>query len=316
MYLYDLNSINMYYSEDFAKKNITSVRYYDSDEYEFCDWPTRWIKRKMKKISNRFSSNIKIYNRNPQVVNLLYSDNNLFENTIKKSLNLNNISIYDDDDGCLNLEKLLTLDYNSYNSANFDFIYCLKRQTFDKLVNYYNRINRTDVDIYFENAVRCISEFVQENIIDEKSCDTKDILFKFIECLIRAKWVYDAKGFIPINLDKEYNNIKKYFDDMSKKYFDDTYHLADIQTFINYLDFKDNINSNHHIYNDYIIEILNILMFKYDKDEIVKGGYSNINYNNSIIKKILIILLIVVIIIIIVLIVLFIINKYKNNYYP
>ena len=54
-------------------------------------------------------------------------------------------------------------------------------------------------------------------------------------------------------------------------------------------------------------------MFEYNKMEIVKGGYSNINCCNSIIKNILIILLVILIIIIIVLIVLFIINKYKNN---
>ena len=169
------------------------------------------------------------------------------------------------------------------------------------------------MDINFLNAVKYISIFVQDNIIKKESCGTKKLLFKFIECLIGAKWIFNGYDIKTINLDDEYKNIKNYFDNISKKYFDDIYHLADIQTFINYLGFKDN-KDLYINYNNKIANILNILIYKFKNAEIVKGGYSNINYNDSIIKKILIILLVIVIIIIIVLIVLYIINKYNNNF--
>ena len=65
------------------------------------------------------------------------------------------------------------------------------------------------MDINFLNAVKYIGDFVQNNIIKEESCGTKKLLFKFIECLIRAKWIFNGQDIKTINLDDEYK-IKDY----------------------------------------------------------------------------------------------------------
>ena len=312
IYLCDINNLDICYSEDFRQKYYQEFTNDFKQYYGFDNYPQRWIKIEMNNIEKYYCSDIWTYFENIKRITNLYYDSSLFEKAIIDSLNLNNKSVFKND-GHLDFVKLLTLDDADYDKNNFNYTYNIKRQIFDELVDYPNTIKSPNVDINFLNAVKYISDFVQNNIIKEESCGTKKLLFKFIECLIGAKWIFNGYDIKTINLDDEYKNIKNYFDNISKKYFDDIYHLADTQEFVNYLSFKDN-KDLHVNYNNKIANILNILIYKFKNAEIVKGGYSNINYNNSIIKKILIILLVIVIIIIIVLIVLFIINKYNNNF--
>ena len=302
MYLYDLNRLYMVCSEDFYEFNYYELILSNIYVYEFYN-SRRWIRHEMKKFEPHYRYRIMIFFKNIEILTDNCSDSLLFENIIKNNLNLNNINIYNNR-GNLDFVKLVTLNDDDYNENNFNFIsYNIKRQLFNELINYSNIINNSDVNVCFSNAVNFISNFVQNNIIDKESCSIGKLLFKFIECLIKAKWVFDNKAFLPINLNKEYYKIKDYFDD--------TYHLTNNQEFVNYLGFTDNFNNYHVNYNKMIVEILDTLTFTHlSKDKIVRGGYSNINYNN-IIKRVLIILLIIVIIIIIVLIVLFIINKYN-----
>ena len=302
MYLYDLNRLYLVCSEDFYEFDYYELILSNIYVYELNN-SYRWIRHEMKNYEPHYMNHIMIYFKNIEDLTDNCSDSLLFENIIKDNLNLNNINIYNDR-GNLDFTKLVTLNDDDYNENNFNFIsYNIKRQLFNKLINYSNIINNTDVNVCFSNAVNFISKFVQENIVDKESCSIGKLLFKFIECLIKAKWVFDNRAFLPINLNKEYYKIKDYFDD--------TYHLINTQKFVNYLGFTDNLNNYHVNYNKIIVEILDTLTFTHpSKDKIVRGGYSNINYNN-IIKRVLIILLIIVIIIIIVLIVLFIINKYN-----
>ena len=302
MYLYDLNRLYLVCSEDFYEFDYYELILSNIYVYELNN-SYRWIRFEMNNYEPHYKNHIMIYFKNIEDLTDNCSDSLLFENIIKNNLNLNNINIYNDR-GNLDFTKLVTLNDDDYNENNFNFIsYNIKRQLFNELINYSNIINNIDVNVCFSNAVNFISNFVQNNIIDKESCSIGKLLFKFIECLIKAKWVFDNRAFLPINLNKEYYKIKDYFDD--------TYHLTNTQKFVNYLGFTDNFNNYHINYNKMIVEILDTLTFTYlSKDKIVRGGYSNINYNN-IIKRVLIILLIIVIIIIIVLIVLFIINKYN-----
>ena len=319
MYLYDLNRLYMVCSEDFDKNNTNEATvswhnryekiYPCQQEYKLINDQPRWIRNQLyEDFESQYYNDIKTYFEN--IIRLTdysfwYGDNNEpFEKAVIKSLNLNNITVFDEN-GYLDIVKLFTLNNNDYNENNFNYIYNIKIQIFNKLINYINTIDKTNADINFLNTINYITDYVQKNIIDNKSCDIKKLLFKFIECLIKAKLVYCRKTYSLINLDNEYKIIKKYFDD--------TYHLTNTRAFVNYLGFKDKIGYNHYKYNSYITKILNKLTFDCGNLAIVHGGNSDTNSNNTIFKRILIILLIIVIIIIVVLIVLYIINKYKNK---
>ena len=128
----------------------------------------------------------------------------------------------------------------------------------------------------------------------------KNILFKFINCLIKSNYYMNNRVLNDENLKYEYKTISKFFKN--------TYYINS-KKLINYLFSYDYINHNYSEFIIKIKDILDIICFKSVKINIVCGG----NLNITLIKKILIILLIIVIIIIVILIVLFIINKYKNK---
>ena len=305
IYLYDLNYLDMCYSEDFSQNYYQEFPNDYKQYYGFINIPQRWIKIKMNFIEKYYRNSMWTYIESIKKITTQFGNSLLFEKAIIDSLNLNNITVFKND-GMLDYVALLTLNDSDYNENNFNFVYNIKRQIFDKLINYSDIIKGANVDKNFFNAVNYINNFVKKNIIKKESCSIKKLLFKFIDCLIKGKLIFNGNTSIPINLDDEYKNIKKYFDN--------AYHITDTKKFVvDYLGFEDNIKYYHISYNNIIADILDILIFEHHKTDIVHGGYSNINYNNSIIKKILIILLIIVIIIIIVLIVLYIINKYKNN---
>ena len=303
IYLYDLNDLIMHYSEDFNPNNYQELPNDPQQYYSFDNHPPRWIKNKNKYYEKYYSSNIITYFENINRISFLFCSSYSFKQAIIDSLSLNKNSVFRND-GYLDFVTLLTLNDAYYNKNNFNYEYNIKAQIFDKLVNLPNTIT-SKININFLNVIKYISDFVQKNIIDEESCGSKKLLFKFIECLIKAKWIYNGNNINTINLDSEYKKIKNYFDD--------TYHLTDTQIFVDYLDFK----VDYYRYNlqckNIIIEILETLIFNFNSEAIVYGGYLNTYFNNSILKRVLIVLLIVVIIIIIVLIILFIINGYNNN---
>ena len=292
-YIYDINESVMY-GTDYLDKQHT-YDYTDDQslqEYHVYNYNKRWI-------LNKYTLYIhKCYNENEISIEL---ENISTKNNVVKSLN----SLVFDNNGIFDFNTLFNLAYKDYSDNNFNHIYHeYKIKIFEELLNYCNgqiKILKNNQD--YLNLMKLIIEHV--NIIigndNDNDNDIKNLLFKFVDCLIECKLKVQFGNNIQINLNNEYNNIVKCFND--------TYNL-DTTAFITYLDFK-KYKKPFCIINKYITNVLDKLMFKYNKVNIVKGGYANINYN-SIIKNILIILLIIVIIIIVVLIVLFIINKYNN----
>ena len=303
IYLYDMNYLDMCYCEDFNPNNYRESLVYHPGYYTFDDNPRRWIKNKMN-IEKYYNSDIITWIFKFDRIND-FNGFSYFREAIIDSLSLHKNPVFRND-GYLDFVKLLTLNDAEYNKNNFNYEYYIKKQIFNILVNFAtDYIKNQKVDINFLNIVNYITNFIQNNIINEESCDIRKTLFKFIECLIKAEWISAGKNVNTINLDNEYKKIRSFFDD--------TYYIGDTDVFVKgYLDFEDS-HYCHLMYNHNIIYTLNTLIFKINREYIVYGGYLNTNSNNSILKRVLIILLIIVIIIIIVLIVLFIINKYKNN---
>ena len=297
IYLYDINRLIMYYSEimDIKKFNLFNGK----NIYPLNQNPQRWIMKIIKNISKIYEKEVILeFNNINRLANYHYC-NNYFINYIKKSSNSNKLNIYDKR-GNLKIDKLNNLNYIKCNEKNFKSLYSdVKTIIFKSFSNYCNILEseyKNNNNKLYLSIIQHIKYDINKNIIND-DYKIKELLFKFIKCLINTKCIIENKN----DKDHLYDEYK-----IVGKYFIDSYEI-DTQQFIKYLNFND------EQFNNEIAKIINILNFKYDNINIVHGGNVSINYNNTIIKRVLIILLVIIIIIIIVLIVLYIINKYKNN---
>ena len=293
LYLYDLNHLMMYCAEDFYTNHGYEVDVTEQG-YWFDNKSPRWIiKKYVSEVLGCYKKKkVKILLRN------IFSQRH-----IRKSLNKINIFT----DGQFDFEKISKLNYDDCDDDNFNSVYYnYKKVIFKQLLDYNNLKNEY---MQFPNndflyVVYFINNYINNNIINHNN-NIKNILYKFIDCLVQCKYNIQLRRKKQINIDDEYKAILKYVTDI---YYVDLMHIN------KYLDFIYDTNNKHIKFINDIIETLSKLDYSYDELEIVRGGNSvNTNYYNSIIKKVLIILLIIVIIIIVVLIVLYIINKYKNN---
>ena len=294
LYLYDLNHLMMYCTEDFYAKRGYEVDISEQG-YWFDNKSPRWIiKKYISEVPGSYEKKkVKILLRN------IFSQRH-----IKKSLNKINIFT----NGQYDFEKISKLNYNDCDDDNFNSVYYnYKKVIFEQLLNFYNNLKNEYVqspDNDFLYVVYFINNYINNNIINYDN-NIKNTLYKFIDCLVQCKYNLQLRRKKQINIDNEYKAILKYIKDI---------YYIDLKNINKYLDFIYDTNNRHIKFINDIIETLCKLNNKYDDLEIVRGGSGvSINCYNSIIKKILIILLVIVIIIVIVLIVLFIINKYKNN---
>ena len=332
IYLLDINTLTIYCSDEFNVKNYKSGANRKRN-YNINNINKRWI---VKYYQNK---NAYYYNRN--TIEISFGPTKFLENWNNQPLtnivlhynlieanNLTNIQIINE------YINLFEKEYSFYNNNEFKQIYInIKREIFKDLLNYCDRNNSKPFIKYIQISII--------DMINDDKCTIKKLLFKFIKCLIKAKYIMEHQNNINLNnLNSiNFNNINlnnEYI--IAANCFTDTYRL-NIQDFINYLNFNNNFNNftfnnnfnfNNFTFNNFtfnnnelninelnniINNIINILSFDMKRNNIiVRGGNTNISCcNNSIIKKVLIILLIILIIIIVVLIVLYIINKYKNN---
>ena len=303
IYLYDIDELMMHFDNEVDLDNCKDYTTWAS-KYIFVGNSHSWIYNRFgtnRLDSYRYATGVVFRNLNKLSISNTYEL--LYANCVKKCSSLNPLNIYNES-GYLDLKELLLLNYDDCTETYFkDLYYDIKHEIFSPLIEYCRKIkNEYKNNIYdsYLSAIQYLEEKTIKILNDEKH-RIKVSYHKFIKYLIKTKLIKENKD-INTNIYNEYNTVASYFIN--------TYKL-DTQKFITYLNFNDNK------LNDIIKNIINILNFEFRKDKkIVRGGYSNIDYNNYIIKKILIVLLIIVIIIIIVLIVLYIINKYKNNISP
>ena len=306
IYMYDLNYLIMYGSDNLQ------LRFYNN---KINDYFTYNIRNNISKWDNfNVLDNIGKSYRNNFIKIKFYNiygiiiDNNrdLLKECIKNSLNKINM-YYVFKDYKLNLFELLSFNYQDYNYDNFNFHKYIKKELFsdliescDSLIDVYNQCN---IKNNFLNMYIYFKDFIETQIINNEECDFRNLLFKFIKCLIDSSLIIDfnqlSKKELIDNLDNKYKILNIYMDD--------NYSFKDNSEYVKSLELT-------NVFNKYIIKIFDTIKFKHVNLKFEGGNkINNISFNNSIIKKILIILLIVVIIIIVILIVLFIINKYKNN---
>ena len=297
IYLYDINTLNIYCSEYMYKDNIKGPNNYESDSYILNNNDKTMLVNKFNnEIQKHYRNNINIYMSNIMDVVKYYDEHNLlYEDLLLVNHNLKDIY---DDLGNFVLLNLIKYDYDFYNKYFFDQCYVnIKRKLFENIVNYCKNEIYKNFGSYRILIYAYIYDYIQRNIINDNKCTMKNVLFKFIECLIKAKLKLENKSLNINNLNYEYYKIKDCF----------------IETYkLDYDKFKKHLSFNDDRLNIEINNVLDIITFKLNK-QLIFGSNINTNCNNSIIKKVLIILLIVLIIIIIVLIVLYIINKYKNK---
>lgn len=327
IYLYDLNILYNICVEKINKNHYINTHKY-AHEYSLSNDPKRWIFNKFKEnIPKYYYNNINIYFLD--INSITCWEKSLMYNCIKDSLLSNNLFI-NNSKGGIDLQKLFNLDNNEYNNINFNFNKNIKLKIFTPLINYIDKLTNTDslygtlnnkffiplinfIDNLTFNTLPFdilnnkfllttiyLKNLINTQIIDNEECNMKNILFKFINCLIKSNYYMNNRVLNDENLKYEYKTISKFFRN--------TYYINSNEL-INYLFSYDYINHNYSEFIIKIKDILDIICFKSVKINIVYGG----NLNITLIKKILIILLVIVIIIIIVLIVLYIINKYKNN---
>lgn len=307
MYLYDLNDLILYSSEEFKKNNY------------FHDCPRSLMSKYI--LNNNFPNwIIQKYNNNlPECylneipIKLKSIDsfgNDSLKNIIENSVNLifknNGKRIINDK---INLPILLSLNYDDYNKVNFNFNKYIKKSIFDGLI--INCDNMVYDNPKKEQLVKYLLElynYINEEIIENDKYNLGNLLFAFIRYLVYYKYL------IKNDITNYQINCKNIYNDIIYPYFIDIYYFNHNE-FMDYLDiynceiFK-RIDTDEDDIKGEIYYVLSVLNKNNKNYAIVKGGNTN---NNIIIKKILIILLIVVIIIIVILIVLFIINKYKNK---
>ena len=319
IYMYDLNDLIMYGSDNFEHNMCQSFNNI-TDEYPIKNNISNWVINKFTNLIAEWKKKENIIIEFHKIYKLKVKNHSLLELYIENSFTLNDIDIYsvfkNKYNNNLNFYKLLTFKYDDYNDNNFNFNKYIKRSIFNGLIkyitNFINNFTRTVTSPNISNLIfilgfNKLKESIETKIIDNEKCNMRNLLFIFIKYLIKCSLRINGIQVSDEELIKKYEII-------IKECFDDTYHL-DNEKFIECLNFK-NTQGNQRLFM-YIInnikDILDTIGFKYDKTLIVRGGNVNLNYNNSLIKKILIVLLIIAIIIIVVLIVLFIINKYKNN---
>ena len=298
IYLYEINSLNIICHEYLNLKNIIPLNSYECDNYKLDNKNSTLLKNKFKnQILQIYHNEIriwffdirKIYNKD------IYDLTNLGEiinnnNSLNIYFNNNLFNLFSKNyKGKLNLTDLLKINYN--NRDNFENTYKnIKRAIFEKLLICCVDLYNINTDTYVRTILQNIYLKI-ENLINDNTYTLRNLLFKFVECLVKAR--YDTR--ITNNILVDIANC-----------FNKAYNL-------NANSFIAIFNTGNQRLNDEIVNVINILNFNLNDYEL-NGGYKDINCcDNSIIKKVLIILLIILIIIIIVLIVLYIINKYKNN---
>ena len=306
LYLYDINDLNMYFIEKYDKTHSydltpTENEFYANtkllNEYYIDNKTPRWF------INDKYKFNILDNYKKDKIYLTTY--NMTFNFNIIK--NLDKINIFNEE-GNFDFRKLNELKYDDCNDENINFIYYnYKKLIFKQLLDYCNGLKNEYIQSPnndFLYTVNFINDYINKNIINYDN-NTRNLLYKFIDCLVQCKYNLQHSKGINIDLDEEYKNILKYMTN--------TYSLA-IGRIGNYLNFIHDNNNRHVKFIELIIDIMKKLRFWTKTFKIVYGGDDvNTNCYDSILKKVLIILLIIVIIIIIVLIVLYIINKYKNN---
>ena len=326
IYLYDINDLTLYTSENFDINNIGQpIRNNNNNivTYPFISyclrntipiWPLdpnlphrHWGREKYLKFRNL--EYLKLFNNWQILMNVI--PNNILNYTYNN--NIINGKIF-------HIDTLLSLNFNEYTEDNFnrEVYTIIKRNILNELINHCNNYINTALNNNQFNNQNLFNDItiIRNNlniIAGDQNCSIRKLLFKFVKCLLKAKVHNNINDIIP---DNEYIN--------TANYFTDTYMIN--HNFIAYLNYNNNNNipgftiGNHFNFNinDDIQNILDIICY-----DIVAYNFNGGNYmfgknistkcNYSIIKRVLIILLIILIIIIIVLIVLYIINKYKNN---
>lgn len=300
IYLCDINNLYIICHENFNSKNISYNLENDFDEYTLNNIELTLLKNKFQyQISKTYLDEIKIKFYDIKRMSIRNTFN--LTNLGKLINNTNPFDIYGEfGNGKLDTSKLLTINYNYCDKSNLKNTYInIKKAIFQNLLNCCANLSRNSTNIY-DRALLLNIYYKIDNLINDNTYTLRNLLFKFIKCIIEAKYgtliIYEKRY--------ELGNC-----------FNNTYNL-NAELFINILNadsFMSILNTNNQILKKEIINIINMLNIDLRKYNL-EGGYENINYcNNSIIKKVLIVLLIILIIIIIVLIVLYIINKYKNN---
>ena len=323
IYMYDLNYLIMYGSDSlrFNNYNNSCNDYYTYDiKNNISKWENLNVLNNISKSYTNDSIKIKFYNIYAIFYDEWYADliidkkRDLLKKCIDNSFKSNEIDMYSVfKDYKLNLFELLSFNYQDYNYDNFNFHNYIKKELFSDLIEYCNNsihvYNQYNIKNNFLNMYIYFKDFIETQIINNKKCDFRNLLFKFIKCLIDSSLIMDFNQLndeeLIDNLDDKYKKLKTYMDD--------NYSFEDSDEYVKSLKLTD-INFNNEEFNKYIIKILDTIKFKRAILKFEGGNkINNISFNNSILKKILIILLIIVIIIIVILIVLFIINKYKNK---
>ncbi len=331
IYLYDINDLTLYTSENFNANNIVQPIYdqyiaaYPYIRYRLINtasiwgrhdnFPHRhWIGEKLLKFRNL--ENLMLSNNGQVLMNIIPQNNLLQQNNLFNIFN-NNINgtiyniynrIFNINCRIFNMRTLLNFNFNVYTENNFNRqVYTIiKRIILNDLINHCNNyINVVPNNNQLNNQnFNDITNLRNDLVIiaDDQNCSIRKLLFIFVKCLLKAKVHNNNNNNI---LNNEYRNVANYFNDIYR---------LNTQDFINYLNFNHfNFDINGDIQNILNIICYDIVAYNFNGGNYTFGKNMSIKCNYSIIKKVLIALLIILIIIIVVLIVLYIINKYKNN---
>ena len=298
VYLYDIDDLIMYYTKKYDRTSYGKKKFLTSEEYYIYNTLPRWFFQKY---------NFTLFSPGYMSLEIIISLNNIASNNdIVKSLNKINIF---NEKGYIDFKKIHTLKYDECNEDSFNSVYYnYKKLIFKQLLDYCNNSKNEYIQSQSSNndfiyTINFIDKYISENIINYEN-NTRNLLYKIIDCLVQCKYKFLLSKGNNINLNEEYKTILK---NMTNTYSIATGKIGE------YLDFISDSNRHDELVN-LIINIIRKIRVWTKNINIVNGGNDvNTNSYNSIIKKVLIILLIIVIIIIIVLIVLYIINKYKNN---
>ena len=296
VYLYDIDDLIMYCTKKYDRTSYCK-KFTTSEEYYINNTLPRWFFQKY---------NFILFSPGYMSQQIIVSLNNIASNNdIIKSLNKINIF---NEKGYIDFKKIHTLKYDECIEDNFNSVYYnYKKLIFKQLLDYCNSSKNEYIQFQSSNndfiyTINFIDNYINENIINYNN-NTRNLLYKIIDCLVQCKYKLLLSKGNRINIDEEYKTILK---NMTNTYSIATGKIG------KYIDFISDSNRHNELVN-LIINIIRKIRVWTKNINIVNGGNDVTNSYNSIIKKILIILLIIVIIIIIVLIVLYIINKYKNN---
>ena len=141
-----------------------------------------------------------------------YSDNyyNIISNYYKLDLGTYNSLPVFDQYGSLDLKSIIDSASLFQNDDLFEKAYNnIKKGIFDQIIIYYNKYitkktidnnkgtNDEDIEI-----ASFIIDFITNNIIENNKCSIREALFKFIECLIKAKFKKEYKTITKNNINK------------------------------------------------------------------------------------------------------------------